>query len=121
MKGFLKKDEKIVGYIILVIGLCIMAYGIYSVFELAGTGAPPIEILTNGGADNTNQIITNTTNPQPNIDITNLITPLFPMFNVFIWLAIAFFIVVAGGRVSHIGIKMIKMPSERKKDNNKDS
>ena len=44
----------------------------------------------------------------PNIDLGQMFVPLFPMFNLLAWFLISFVILVAGGRVAQIGIKMMK-------------
>lgn len=105
-------DQKIVGYALLVVGLCIMGYSIFSVFNVFGGGNVPFEILVpeTGDADqNLSQGDINITNMSiSNINLEQVITPLYPMFNLMIWLAIAFFLVIAGGRVASLGIKMLK-------------
>lgn len=105
-------DQKIVGYALLVVGLCIMGYSIFSVFSVFGGGNVPFEILVSeaGDADqNLSQGDIDITNMSiSNINLEQVITPLYPMFNLMIWLAIAFFLVIAGGRVASLGIKMLK-------------
>lgn len=106
------KDEKIVGYAILIAGLCIMGYGIASVVNLSQGGEVPIEILhaVEGESNQNIPSVGNDSNNMsaPNIDLGQMFVPLFPMFNLMAWLLIAFVILVAGGRVAQIGIKMMK-------------
>ena len=106
------KDEKIVGYVILISGLCIMGYSIASVVNLSQGGEVPIELLhADEGESNHNMPSAgNDSNNMsaPNIDLGQMFVPLFPMFNLMAFLLIVFFILVAGGRVALIGIKMMK-------------
>jgi hypothetical protein len=97
-------DGKIVGYALLIAGICIMGYSIASAIVVFNGGGVPIKILQSENKE-TNQ--SSQPNQQP--DLGEVMTPLFPMFNVLIWLAIAFFIIAAGGRVARIGIKMMKV------------
>lgn len=91
-------NEKIVCYILIIAGLCIMLYAISTaILVFTGNGGIPVKILeekTTQGASS----------PSP----SDIMSPLFPMFNALIWLAIAFFLVSAGGRIIRIGIQMMK-------------
>jgi disulfide bond formation protein DsbB len=112
------KDEKVVGYILLVIGLCTMLYSIVTVLSVFNGGDAPLEILHAEESPDTEQEFTgNTTDntTMPTIDFSEMMIPLFPMFNMLIWITIAFFLVVAGGRVAGIGIKMIKLQPHKEK------
>jgi len=97
-------DGKITGYALLIAGICIMGYSITSAIMVFNGGKVPIEILQSENKK-TNQ--SSQPNQQP--DLGDVMTPLFPMFNALTWLAIAFFIIAAGGRVARIGIKMMKV------------
>ena len=107
-------DQKIVGYALLVVGLCIMGYCIFSVFNVFGGGNVPFEILVSETGDADQNLsqgdidIANMSISDINLNLEQVITPLYPMFNLTIWLAIAFFLVIAGGRVASLGIKMLK-------------
>lgn len=105
------KDEKIVGYALLIVGLCIMVYSISSVISVFNGGGVPIKILQSENKETTQN---NQSSQQPNLE--DIMTPLLPMFNALTWVAIAFFLVAAGGRVARIGIKMMKvsLPDEVK-------
>ncbi|MDH7517663.1 MAG: hypothetical protein QHH19_04905 [Candidatus Thermoplasmatota archaeon] len=91
-------NEKLVGYILLIVGLCIMIYTIATVISVfTGGGGIPVKILeekTTQGASGSS--------PEDTMML------LFPMFNALIWVAIAFLLVAAGGRVARIGIQMMK-------------
>ena len=104
-------DGKIIGYALLIAGICIMGYSIASAIMVFNGGEVPIKILQSEDKK-TNQ--SSQPNQQP--DLGDVMTPLFPMFNALTWLAIAFFIIAAGGRVTRIGIKMMKvsLPDEVK-------
>ena len=102
-------DRKIVGYTLLVIGLCIISYSVFSVLTVFnGDEKVPIEILHSEGTTGTQQTIDlSSGTPSIPIDFTQIMTPLFPAFNVLIWIAIAFFLVSAGARIALIGVKLI--------------
>jgi hypothetical protein len=104
-------DGKIIGYALLIAGICIMGYSIASAIMVFNGGEVPIKILQSEDKK-TNQ--SSQPNQQP--DLGDAMTPLFPMFNALTWLAIAFFIIAAGGRVARIGINMMKvsLPDEVK-------
>jgi hypothetical protein len=104
--NFKIKDEKLVGYVLLIVGLIIIAYGIISVLNLAGGGAP-IEFLQTSG-DTQGSI--NVSEGGASFDVSQMMEPLFPFFNMVAWIAIAFFIVSAGAKISSIGIKLMKVP-----------
>jgi hypothetical protein len=97
-------DKEKVGYVILIAGLCVMGYAIGSVIIVFNGGVVPLELLhsENKKIDTINQ--TNQT-----INLGEIIEPLFPMFNALIWVVIALLLVVAGGKVARIGIKMMKV------------
>jgi len=99
------KDEKIVGYILLIVGLIIIAYSIVSVLGSA-SGGPPIELLQ----EDTTQGSVDGSDGEESFDISQMMTPLFPFFNMMAWVAISFFVMVAGGRVALLGIKLMKVP-----------
>jgi hypothetical protein len=106
-----EKDKTIVGYVLLIVGLLLMFYSILTVIGVFNEGNVPIEILKVEKGNETTKAETdpksgNVTTPE--IDLGQVIEPMFPMFNVLIWLAIAFFILIAGGRVARIGIQMMK-------------
>ena len=105
------KYEKIVGYFLLIIGLCIIIYSIVSVIGTFNDGKVPIEIL-----NSENKEINQNNGSNQSLNLGDVITPLFPMLNALIWLAIALFLVAAGGRVAIIGINMMKVsiPNEVK-------
>jgi uncharacterized membrane protein len=95
-----QNNDKIVGYAILIAGLCVMGFSIASMIYVFIGGKIPVNILTS--PPNSLQS-TNTTSSQGNPTES-----LFPMFNVLIWFIMAFIILAAAGRVASIGIKMMK-------------
>lgn len=105
MKKF--KDERIVGYALLIVGLCIMVYSISSVIGVFNGGGVPIKILQSENKETTQNNQSNQSSQQPNLE--DIMTPLLPMFNALIWVTIAFFLVAAGGRVTRVGIQMMKV------------
>jgi len=104
-----EKDKTIVGYVLLIIGLILMFYSITTVIGVFSGGEVPIEILHSEAEEKTTE-----TNPEngnetmPEIDLAEIVEPMFPMFNLMAWIIIAFFILIAGGRVARVGIQMMK-------------
>ena len=129
MKKFDIKDEKVIGYVFLVIGLIIMLYSLLLVLDMAETGVVPVEFIDAPVSNSSMQMQQVGNQTIPSIDMGDIVTPLFPMFNFSIWLAICFFILVVGGRVSLLGVNMMKalvpdiriVKSETIKKINKDS
>lgn len=97
-------DKEKVGYVILIAGLCIMGYSIASVIIVFNGGNMPLELLQ---SENKKIDTAKQTNQTPNLK--EIIEPLFPMFNALIWMVIALLLVVSGGKVARIGIKMMKV------------
>ena len=81
-------------------------FSVLNIFN--GAGSVPIEILHSEDTTSGQQTI-DISNGTPSIpiDFTQIMTPLFPAFNVLIWLAVAFFLVSAGARIASIGIKLM--------------
>lgn len=110
VKKFNIKDEKVTGYILLIVGLIIMFYSLFMVLNIADTGSVPIEFV-----DTTSSPSVNNSNNQPgnqtmpSLNMGDVVTPLFPLFNISVWIAISFFILVVGGRISMLGINMLKV------------
>jgi hypothetical protein len=102
MKNLNNKEK--IGYVILIAGLCIVGYSIASIIIVFNGGEIPLKLLQseNKKIDTVNQ--TNQT-----LNFGEIMEPLFPMFNALIWVVIALLIVVAGGKVARIGIKMMKV------------
>jgi len=104
-------DKKIVGYALLAIGLIIIFYSLITVIDVFTGGEVPLEILKSSQSEESMQT---TIDPQTGnvtmegMDLATVIEPLFPILNMMGWLAIAFFIVFAGGTISKIGIKTLK-------------
>lgn len=104
-----EKDKTIVGYSLLIVGLILMFYSIFSVIGVFTGGEVPIEILNAEEKDSTTQTEDNPeSNNQTSPNLGQIIEPMFPMFNAMIWLTFAFFILIAGARVARVGIKMMK-------------
>ena len=106
-----EKDKTIVGYFLLIVGILLMFYSIISVIGVFTGGDVPIEILRPEEKDETTNAEIDPKSGNitiPDIDLSQAIEPMFPMFNVLIWLFIAFFILIAGGRVARVGIRLMK-------------
>jgi len=108
MKNFDIKDEKVIGYVFLLIGLIIMLYSLLLVLNMADTGTVPVEFIETPAANTSTQMQQVGNQTIPSIDMSDIVTPMFPLFNFSIWLAICFFILVVGGRVSLLGVNMMK-------------
>ena len=96
-----QNKEKIIGYAIFFVGLCIMGFSIISMISVFISGNAPINIFPQ-----TTNTIQSGNNSSQNEQIG--LTPLFPMFNIITWFVMAFIIQVAGGRIASLGIKMLK-------------
>ena len=118
------KDEKIVGFVLLIAGLFITGYGISLMFNISQGFEVSIEILQSNEEITIQNTETGDTYPYnnsaPDINLEQMFTPLFPMLNFMIWLMIAFFIFTAGIRVVRIGIKMMKVSVELGKITNRE-
>ena len=104
----LTKDLKITGYVLLIVGICLMAFSIVAAISVfTGSSNVPIEILK---ADDTSDTTQGTSgeNGEPNMDMGQLMTPMFPVFNLMIFLAIAFFLLVAGQKLARLGLNILK-------------
>ncbi len=108
MKKFDIKDEKVIGYVFLVIGLIIMLYSLLLVLDIAETGTVPVDFIDIPATNTSTQMNQVNNHTVPSIDMGDVVTPMFPLFNFSIWLAICFFILVVGGRVSLLGVNMMK-------------
>lgn len=103
------KNEKITGYVLLIIGVLLIVYTIITILGVFnGNTEVPVKILK----EDTTQIQQNGagTNTSQSMNLGQIMIPLFPMFNVFIWVVLAFVLIAAGGRLSGLGIRMIKEP-----------
>jgi len=120
------KDQKIVGYVLLIAGLCIMIYSIVSVIGVFTGGDVPIEIL-HASEDQENTTTQPTVDESgnatmPSIDMSQIIEPMFPLFNLMGWLAIAFILLVGGQKFARVGINLMKasIPQQKKAKFEKD-
>ena len=104
------KLENISGYILIIAGLCLFIYGIILIFSISQGLTVPIDIF------NTNQEINDINPPidnnQYNTSNTNtsfeqILTPLYPIFNLLIWVSLIFFIIISGLKTIRIGLKML--------------
>jgi len=109
--NFKEKDKTIVGYALLIVGLILMFYSIFTAVSVLNGGEVPIEVLKAEENEQTTEAEIDSESGNvtiPEIDLSKVVEPMFPMFNVMIWLFIAFFILLAGGRVARIGIQMMR-------------
>lgn len=106
------RDTKAAGYILLIAGLSLIGYTVFSVYAVFTGSDPPLQVLKEnsndmGGANNSSA-------SQP--DLSQLIKPLYPLFNLSAWLLVAFFLVTVGGRISMIGIQLMKVNTSEEID-----
>lgn len=98
------KHEKVIGYILLAIGVFMILLSVYFMFSVfSGATAPPrlfnfpdiyITIpLPEGGSQNVLLV--------PSEEINRIMAMLF-------WYLLMFFIMIAGGRIASLGISLIK-------------
>ena len=91
---------------LLIVGLLLMFYSIITVIGVFNGGDVPMELLHADNTEGEETKINNTNQSVPNLG--DIVEPMFPMFNLMSWIIIAFFILVAGGRVARVGIQMLK-------------
>ena len=120
------KDQKIVGYVLLIAGLCVMAYSIISVIGVFTGGDVPIEIL-HASENQENATMQPTIDEggnvtMPSMDLGQIIEPMFPLFNLMGWLSIAFILLVGGQKIARVGIDLMKasIPQQKKAKFEKD-
>jgi len=102
------RDEKIVGYALLIAGLCIIGFSILAAIG-AISGDIPIRIVKVEETD-THQAEFNASSDEATFDMSQILRPMYPLFNLMAWLAIMFFLLFAGGRIARLGIRMMKVP-----------
>ena len=102
------RDEKIVGYVLLIAGLCIIGFSILSAIG-AISGDIPIQIVKVEDTD-TSQAEVNASSGEVTFDMSQILRPMYPLFNLMAWLAIMFFLLFAGARIARLGIRMMKVP-----------
>jgi hypothetical protein len=103
----LSKDLKILGYALLIVGICLMVYSVVSALSILTGSDVPIEILKTVDSPNNTQG-TIGENGASNIDFSQMISPMFPVFNAMIFLTIAFFILWAGQKFARLGLNILK-------------
>lgn len=103
----LVKDLKILGYALLIVGICLMVYSVVSALSIFTGSDVPVEILKADDSANTSQGTTGE-NGASNLDLGQVISPLFPIFNALIFLTIAFFILWAGQKFARLGLNILK-------------
>jgi len=98
------KDEKVVGYILLAVGVAMIFFSVYLMFSVfTGASAPPslfnfsdisFSIPQPGGTSETVQIISGQ-------DLSRMVAMGF-------WYLLMFFVVYAGGRIASLGVNLIR-------------
>ncbi len=98
------KNEKVVGYILLAIGVVMIFSSVFLAFNVfTGASAPPklfnfsdvsFSVPQTGGASETVQIISGQ-------DMSRIVSMVF-------WYLLMFFIMFAGGRIASLGVNLIR-------------
>jgi hypothetical protein len=103
----LTKDLNILGYALLIVGICLMVYSVVSAVSIFMGSDVPIEIIKEDSSSSSTQVTTGE-NGAPNIDVSQMISPMFPIFNAMVFLTIAFFILWAGQKFARLGLHILK-------------
>jgi amino acid transporter len=100
-KWKLKKD-KVIGYVLLLVGLILIAFAIYSVYDSYTSGSAPISLTIIGEnisiqGENETMIIEGISGEGVN-----------RMAGLGLWWMAMFFVMIGGGKIAGMGVKMIR-------------
>lgn len=99
------KDYKVVGYALLIAGLILIIWAVYSIYNVyAGAAQPPSVIEMNGV---TLSMPTGQGTPPAQAELISG-RDSSKLVNMGIWYALMFFVASAGGRVGGLGVKLIR-------------
>ena len=109
-------NKKKIGYALLIIGLCLIAYVIGSVlFVFTGLGDVPVEFFKSEQTyeeELEKQLESmDMSNSTGILDMSDYMNDMYPMFNLTIWLTIAFLLLFAGYFLCKLGLAAMK-PTE---------
>ncbi|MEM3406597.1 MAG: hypothetical protein QXL51_04105 [Candidatus Aenigmatarchaeota archaeon] len=94
------KDEKLIGYVLLAIGLILIFFSIFSVFSVfTGSSSAPSLIKMNDVKISI-----------PGVGETTIFDgeTLSSITNIFLWLILMIFIASGGSRIGNLGVKLLK-------------
>ena len=86
---FKVRDEKIMGYILIIAGVCLVVYGVVLVFSISqGFGVPIDMFNANYEATDINPPLNGNRHnvSTPNAYLEQMFIPLFPLFNFMMWI-----------------------------------
>jgi hypothetical protein len=94
------KNEKIFGYILLVVGIVLLFFSVAQMIIVYGGGSPPPKLVSFSDISLPSQNGTNVTAVAGD--------QLSQLPNLFFWFILMFFVMFAGGKVASLGVNMIK-------------
>jgi uncharacterized membrane protein len=94
------KNEKIIGYILLTLGLILLFFSIAAMLNVYYNNNPPPELVN----------LSDISLPGPNGDNITLLqgAELSQILNISFWYVLMLFVLLAGGKVATLGVSMIK-------------
>lgn len=112
-------NKKKIGYVLLITGLCLIAYVIGSVlFVFTGYGDVPVNFFKNEQnyeKELKEQLESiNMGNSTGVLDMSDYMNDMYPMFNLTIWLTIAFLLLFAGYFLCKLGFTAMKSSEPEK-------
>ena len=98
------KNDKIVGYVLLIVGLIVIFLGIIWAYSAFTSGSSRLSIFH---WDSQKIKITSSDNEPPQyLDIPG--DQISKTINIMLWLALMFFLVWAGAQIANLGVKIIR-------------
>lgn len=94
------KTEKIIGYILLTLGIILLLFSIVEMFSVYGGTSSPPKLVNLSDISLPGQDGTNTTLIQG--------SQLSQLPNLFFWFVLMFFVLFAGGKIASLGVSMLK-------------
>ncbi len=104
--------KKKLGYVLFTVGIILIAYVIGSImFVFVGAGNVPFEIFKteNGGQISFSMPTIDGNNS--NMSMENTMEDMYPMFNLMVWLSIAFLLLLAGYFLCKLGLTAMTPPA----------
>ncbi len=98
------KDEKVVGYILLAVGVLMIFFSVYSMFVVfTGASAPP-------SLFNFSDVSLSVPQPEGGSETMQIVSgqDMNRMADMGTWYMLMFFVVYAGGKVASLGVNLLK-------------
>ena len=108
-------NKKKVGYVLFIIGMILIAYVIGSIiFVFVGAGSVPLEIFEVESNDQISFEMPSYSGNNTNMSVENTMNDMYPMFNLMIWLSLAFLLLFAGYFLCKLGLTAMSSPVSTK-------